>query len=374
MPRKINIWGRTSSAQLLICLAIGLAGCLAIYNATFHVAEPFHFVSRQLVWLSLSIAVLFICSRIPPTSYEKWTYPLAGLVIVTLYLLLFFEADVNGVQRGIRIDTKVFDVLYIQPAEIGKPIFVLFLAKALTTPYRLSRIGFLGFARYFIPSLAWVVPILLNSNFSSFLVYVVTFSVMFWLQGAKFIHVLLLLVVWCSLLTVEIRSEPAAKSRFVDYFGFTAGESDTGVHSRQLKTVLASGGLWGRQPEQTFWSRHYLPLGYSDSAFATLGETIGFMGAVPIVLGIVLWFFCCIFVARKRKYPRDAMIISGISTMIVAQAYIHISVTLGIFPPVGMPLPMFSYGGSSLVSTMASIGIILSLVNKRRKDVEIVDQ
>ena len=375
MPQQDKFWDRIFSTQLVTCLAIGLAGCLAIYNATFHIDQPFRFVSRQLIWLSVSITLLYICSHISPAVYDRWTYPLTGIALVSLYALFFWGTNISGIQGWFTIDTKVLNVLYIQPAEIGKPIFVLFLAKKLAVNNRLSRTGFLAFTQYIALSLVWVVPLFLQSNLSSFLVYAMTFTTICWLQGAKSIQIALVLVVYLSFFVIGLRDEPLVHKRLLEYFSFiTETDPDPSTNILQLKAALASGGLWGREPEQTFWSQHYVPLGYSDSIFATLGETIGFIGVLPIVLGIALWFIYCILVASKQDSQQQALIIGGIATMITVQAYIHISIALGIFPPVGIPLPMFSYGGGSLVSTMVSIGVILSLANNKREAIEIVDQ
>ena len=373
MQKQYDIWNRFISPQLLICLAIGLAGCLAIYNATFHHEQPFHFVGRQLIWLAIGITILFICSYIPPRSYDKWTYPLAGVALLSLYLLFFGGFKVNEIRGGVRIHPTVLQTLYFQLSELSKPIFVLFLAKKAISFNAFERGGFLTFIRYFMLGFIWIGPILWQSDFSSYLVYVSTFFAIFWLKGGKIFQIFIIFIIYFCLFFLEIRSEPELKGRLLEYYELITDKSVPEASILSLKTTLASGGLWGRQPDQTFWSRHYLSLGYGESIFATLGESVGFIGVVPIVVGILLWLIYCVHLARKQKDPRNALIISGISTMIAGEAYLHISATLGILPPVGMSLPLLSYGGSSLVSTMAAVGILFSLARHGERDIEIID-
>ena len=149
MQRYHYNWRAIFTPQLLLCLAIGLAGCLAIYNATFHYEQPFRLVGRQLVWLSIGIIVFFGCSLLPANIYERWTTPLAWGALFSLYFLLCWGETVNGVRGWFTITSTFFDPICIQPSEFNKPIFVLFLAKKSIYPCKIGEIGNLCYYKVF---------------------------------------------------------------------------------------------------------------------------------------------------------------------------------------------------------------------------------
>ena len=374
MQKSHTIWCRVFSPRLLTCIAIGLAGCLAIYNATFHKEQPFYFVSRQLIWLVIGITILLICSHITPDTYARWTFPLSGIALLVLYALLLWGTRVNGTQGWFVINTTFLGTVYFQPSEIGKPIFVLFLAKIFMSDQKMEHFGIKPFIRHLSLTSLWLIPILLQPNFSSFLLLMMIFSIIYWLHGGKLVHLLSLFLACIFLVLVQVHTKQFIPNRLFKALNFKEENALSNHPHSHFRTTLAYGGLWGRNPEQTLWSKAYVPLGYSDSIFATLGESIGFIGVVPVVLGILLWLIYCIHIAQKQTSTYRAMIVVGIATMFVAQAFIHISVTLDILPPIGTSLPMFSYGGSSLVATLASIGIIFSVANKRETSIEIADR
>ena len=196
------------------------------------------------------------------------------------------------------------------------------------------------------------------------------FATIYWLQGGKVIHLFVSCLVSVPLLLIVMRYQLSNQGTLLDSIISSTAISDNN-YTLHLKAALAYGGLWGHQSEQTLWSRNYLPFGFSNSIFATFGESIGFVGLITIVLGVISWFAYNIYIARKQRCMRSALVIIGLSTILVAQAFIHISITLGLLPPLGASLPMFSYGGSSLVSTLASVGIIFSF--SKEKSIEIDD-
>jgi len=136
----------------------------------------------------------------------------------------------------------------------------------------------------------------------------------------------------------------------------------TGWHLIQFRRSLAAGGLLGRSPESGLWSSAYLPLSYSDSIFASTAELIGFVGVMPLLLLILGWVVYAHYHACRAANLHSAGMIMGLAAMLAGQAFIHLSVNLGLLPPTGITLPLISYGGSSLLATTLAIGVVESII------------
>ena len=130
----------------------------------------------------------------------------------------------------------------------------------------------------------------------------------------------------------------------------------------QLRQTIARGGLWGESLGNAVWSHAYLPLSHSDSAFASMTESLGLAGALPVIIGFVLLVGIGCVLSAKAKDQGTAAFCFCLPCLVTLQAFVHISVNLGVFPPTGVTLPFFSYGGSSLVSTMLGFGMLISAV------------
>ncbi len=353
------------SPGLLLCCIIGLFGCVAIFNATFHTGKPFYFVSRQLIWLSIGIVVLLVCTLTPPDVYEKWTLPIAGVMLALLYFLTFAGTEVNGMRGWFTFDCMGIGTVFFQPSEFAKPAFVLFLAKVAKPSYDQEPVCWKGYILYLAMACVWFLPILLQPDFGTLVLFVIGFACIYWLQGGRIAHLIATVLVSAPFAGLIIHHHRYIQRRLLGFYDPLGHADEAGWHILQLRTTLASGGPWGRSIGDTVWSRNYLPLGHSDSIFATVAESIGFYGMVPIILTIVAWLIYCCHIAKQQRILKNALVVAGLSAMIAAQAFIHISVTLGLLPPTGITLPMISYGGSSLVSTMISIGIISSIANQK---------
>jgi cell division protein FtsW (lipid II flippase) len=292
----------------------------------------------------------------------------SGVMLILLYALLVSGTRINGMRGWFTIDAGSSGTFFIQPSEFGKPIFILFLAKLAISGSHRTTISCKSYLKYLLFASLWFVPILLQPDYGTLLLYVTGFAMLYWLQGGQIVHLLVTIIAGIPLLAYVFYRHPYLQDRISGFLNPIAHAQDSGWHVLQLKNALASGGAWGRSFGNTLWSRNYLPLGHNDSIFATLAESIGFTGVAPIIFGVFVWFVYCIYVAKQQQFFHHALVVSGIAIMLAVQAFIHISITLGLFPPTGITLPMFSYGGSSLVSTMASIGVILSIAYKDTKN------
>ncbi|MDT8391806.1 MAG: FtsW/RodA/SpoVE family cell cycle protein [Lentisphaeria bacterium] len=354
-PRLITLPGA-------ICVFLGLFGCLAIFNATFHLDTPFLFLTRQLVWLTVGTAVLIIATAIPSRMHKTLLPVYVLLAYIPLILVLFYGVRINSMRGWFAIRT-----IFYQPSETAKPIFVLVLAWVLGRTQAHRR----EFVKGFLPALAvlvlWAIPIILQPDFGSLLVYGLTFCVLVLCAGTRVRHlsacapVLVIFLIWVLI------THPYVAQRMAGFFNPEKYPDSYGWHIIQFHRSLASGGLFGKSWGEGVWSQTHLPLGYSDSIFATLGEAIGFIGLCPFVGLIVVW---TVYGYRRTQGLADAfaaMSILGLTACLSIQAFIHLSVNLALLPPTGITLPLVSYGGSSLLSAAITVGLVESFARGKKR-------
>ena len=337
----------------VVCLCLGAWGCLAIYNATFHLASAFHFVGRQVVWLVPGTIALLITSGQGPEAYRRGAPVIGGITYALLWLVLLFGIRVNGMRGWF-----AWHGIFLQPSELAKPAFVL----ALALLFERTRAHAGSWTRGYAPLLAlvvvWVAPIVLQPDFGAVLVYVFTFAAMYWGAGGRTKHLAISGLAAVPLVILALQQNPYVQRRVLAFFRPEAYAHTSGWHILQFQRTLASGGLTGRSWGHGLWSQAYLPLGYSDSIFASTAEAIGFLGVVPIVLAILAWVVYGVCRARLATGVFTRAVVIGMVAMLAGQAFIHLSVTLGLLPPTGVTLPLVSYGGSSLLSSLAGVGIV----------------
>lgn len=311
--------------------------------------------------------MLILCSSIPPSLYCRWGLSVSATMVLPLYALVWWGTSVNGMRGWFTVDVLPLGPMFFQPSELAKPAYIIFLAVAISCFKRRMACDWKMYLLLLLSCAMWTIPIILQPDFGMLLVYVGGFVMMYCLSGGPLRHVVATAAALCPFVVAALYKYDYLRARFVGFLDPVAHAQQSGWHILQLQATLASGGMWGRSLGNTIWSRNYLPLGHSDSIFATIGESIGYAGVIPIVGIVVLWLSYCFRAAARQQLETGSLIIAGIGCMLAFQAFVHISVTVGLIPPTGITLPMISYGGSSLVSTMAAVGIILSFANNGDK-------
>lgn len=341
----------------LVCIGVALFGCIAVYNATFHLEDPFTFIARQSAWLIIAAICLAAATAAPFNTHRKLIPAYSILAYVPLILVLFFGLRVHGMRGWFSVGG-----VFYQPGEMAKPAFVLCLAWILdVTKWRRRE-----FLRGFLPALgillAWTLPILLQPDFGAVLIYGATFLVVCSCAGVRPFHLFICVALMVPVAVWMCSSHPYVLERFAGFLQTGRYADSHAWHIVQFRRCLASGGLFGKWWGHGVWSRTYLPLGYSDSIFATLGEAIGFVGLVPFVGLVVAWAFYGYAKVRRCTSVFAVSTLVGLVGYLCIQAFVHLSVNLALMPPTGITLPLISYGGSSLVSSAIAIGIVESLV------------
>lgn len=353
-------------SAVLALLAIGVAmvySAGAIYAADVR-GDEMYYIRRHAVFACLGLSAMAVTAAIPYQSWRPWTYPLLLLVGVLLVLVLVPRVGVTmgGATRWLRVAG-----IHFQPSELAKLSLVLYLAYSLEK--KQSHIG--TFAIGILPHLLFsgliLALILVEPDFGSTMTLAAILFVMMFVAGVKLRHLAALLAVglpaaWLVLMGAEYR-----RARLVAFMDPWAHKADSGFQLIQSWLALRAGGLVGTGMGESSQKLFYLPAAHTDFILSVIGEEFGLLG-VATVLGLF-----AVFVFRGVRICLDApdlfgrLLGIGLSVLVGLQATINMAVVTGLLPTKGLTLPLISYGGSSLVLTLAMIGILLNVTGQTRR-------
>jgi len=333
-----------------------------VYSASAVTAQQenhsqFHYVIKQTVWTLLGFVAMFAAMRF---DYQRLNrrWIVYGLLIVTVLLLVavFGFRPINGARRWIR-----FGPLSMQPSEIAKLAMVLFLARFLDRRAGDEE----SFFRTFIPCMLLMGVlaglVIKEPDLGTALMLAIAGITMCFAAGVRPRHVFYASVPALLYVGKMMIFTPFRMRRLAAFIDPWADPQGTGYQTVQSLIAVGSGGSHGLGFAQGRQKLLFLPFAHSDFIFAVIGEELGLVGAliVVFVFAIFLWRGMR---AALRAPDRFGMLLGlGIVVGIVAQALLNISVVLAIVPNKGIPLPFISYGGSSLVPTLAGVGILLNI-------------
>jgi cell division protein FtsW len=356
-----------------------LFGAVMIYSASSVVADmrmgsSYYFAIRQLIWIAVSIPLMMFLKKLNYRKLQTPAVAFTAMGLVTILLAAVFFADPKQ-HRWIRFGP--FGGL--QPSEFAKPALALFLAyfialrsRAINSRYTLlPAILALGFMTISVALADLGTAIVLGATAAAVFIvaglerrYIVLTCIIALLGGALFVAAR-------PYRLVRVISYVDPQFKLVDKFdksGWIRGQmkksitaKDTNYQAEQAKIAVGSGGPVGVGLMQGRQKLFYLPEAHTDTIYAVVGEEFGLIGAAGLLLGfvVILWRGIRATVLIPDEFGRYLAL--GITTMLVIQAFFNMTVVLGMMPTKGIPLPMISFGGSSLVVTLASLGILLNV-------------
>ena len=348
----------------LFAATIGLAlfGVVMVYSASAVMAQresgnQYHYVLKQGIWTTIGFVVMLVTMQIDYNHLRNRRVVFGMLAATTVMLLAVFAFPAtNGAHRWIKLPN-----LSIQPSELSKPALVIFLAYFLE-----RRAGEEGqFWTTFVPC-AFVTGVLaalivIEPDLGTAMMLGVIFVVVVYTAGARLKHLAIvaapaLLIVAGLLVFVPFRIK-----RLITFLDPWADPQGSGFQVVQSLIAVGSGGPNGLGFAQGKQKMLFLPFAHSDFIYAVVGEELGLVGALAVVAVFALFLWRG-FRASLLAPDRFGMLLAlGLVTGIVMQALFNISVVLSLVPTKGIPLPFISYGGSSLVPTLAAVGVLLNI-------------
>ncbi len=347
-----------------IASGLGIFGAMMVYSASAIMAmkessenSQFTYFFKQLAFVLFGIVVMFVVSRVDYHIFQnKWA--VIGIVAITsvaLFAVFGFPA-INGARRWIR-----FSGLSFQPSELAKIALPIFLAWFLTRNEKTVA----DLKSTVVPCLLCLGLlaglVMLEKDLGTTIVLCAIFSAVYFAAGARIMHIG---AVAGSMIVVGVAAILMAPWRvqrimaFLDPYKYAGDESYQVVQSLY---AIGSGGILGEGFSKGQQKLFYLPYPYSDFIFSVVGEELGLIGTLAVVtaFGLLLWRGTR---AAINAPDRFGMLLGiGLITGLIAQALFNISVVISILPAKGIPLPFISYGGSSVILTLAGVGILLSI-------------
>lgn len=361
--------GRINKSFLILTILLVVGGFFIFSSASLGVLArdeiKFSNVAFNQLFYGLflgSIACVFF-ARIDYHFGKKYAFVFfLASIILTLLVFTPLGIEHGGAKRWINLGFISF-----QPAEFLKVAFIIYFAAWLSGLKDKAATLSLGLLPFVIFSAILGAILLAQPDTDTFAVIIFAALAMYIAAGAKWRHVLIILLIGLSVLSVLYLTRPYVRQRIEVMLDPSANNKTSGYQLNQSLIAVGSGQIWGRGFGQSIQKFHYLPEPIGDSVFAVAAEEFGFVGAILIVFAFIVFGLNGLKIASNAPDNFGRLISLGIVILIVSQAFINIGGMIGILPLTGIPLPFVSHGGTALLITLIEAGIVMSVSRFARK-------
>jgi len=358
--------GRRDAGMLLaITVFLVLVGLITVYSASSFLAQkqglPDHYYLRQQANKALvGLLVLYVLARLDYRIYRRLAWPLLGMTLLALLLLVLPGTEAiapsrNGARRWLDVGVQV------QPSELAKLVMVIWaaaLAAKKGERLRSLRWGLAAFGVIYLPVAFLIV---LEPDLSSAALIGLLCAIVLFAGGARIGHFILLALIALPLFWEWIQAASYRMARLVTFLDAGSDPSGVGYQLRQSLIAVGSGGIFGVGYGESAQKYFFLPEPHNDFAFAIIAEEWGIVGVATVALSIVALGVLGLRIARRAPDVFGFLLAVGLTALIVVSALMHMGVSLGLLPTTGVTFPFISYGGSSLVVSLAAVGILLNV-------------
>ena len=363
---------RNTNCDSILCITVAilvLIGIVMVFSssAAYTVRDhndSYYFLKKQVLWCVLGTVLLLFTKTLDYHKLHQYAYPIMVFTFLLLIIVTFpeFSKKVGGARRWLTLGGFSF-----QPSELAKFTLVLFIAKSLVK--RADKLR--NFAYGYLPNLIvlgfFFIPILFQPDFgTAMIIFSVTFTMLF-IAGLrkKFLFLSILAIVpfiASAILTAEYRTK-----RIIAFVDPWKDPSGIGFQVIQSFYAFGRGGFWGTGLGQSSQKLFRLPEAHTDFIFSVIGEELGFIGTTAIVILFSIFIWRGFITAYRAKDPFGTHLATGLTLLIGLQAFINLGVASGLLPTKGLTLPFISMGGSSMLVTMLSVGVLLNISKQAKK-------
>ncbi len=347
-------------------VALGLISILVLGQTTKNdvPGDPGYYADRQTIYAVLGIVGMYALARVDYSRFRELRVGIYTFLCVSISLVFVFGFAARGSRRA--FDLPFFS---FQPSELGKLLLVLALAGFVIDGARRGSAR-QRTVRYLCLGLAPAALVFLQPDLGTSLVYVaITLAVMF-VGGVPWTHFAAIGAAIVAAIALVLVVAPAVgtpvlhgyqQERLTSFLDPSADPSDAGYQQNQAKTAIGAGETTGRGDRATQTRLDFVPERHTDFIFAVIGERYGFMGAALILslYALLIWRALRIVTLSKNSY--GMLVAGGIAAMMLFQVFVNVGMNLGIMPITGIPLPLMSYGGSSVLATFLAMGVLQSV-------------
>ena len=352
-------------AVVLVINLIGLAMVLSASSVTalYEYGSSWYLFKRQLLWLALGLGAMVAIMRVDYHWWRRWTTLLlvgSGLLMV-LVMVPGLGVNVNGSSRWLG-----YGMVRIQPSEFAKLAVLLFVADLLAR--RADKVGNwrLTLQPVLVVFAIFALLLMLQPNLGTTLILGAIVFMMLFVSGVAIKPLLGTFAVGGVLATMAATLETYRWRRLKGFINPWKDAQNTGYQTIQSQVAIAHGGISGSGLGQSRAKYGFLPFAHTDFIFAIIADELGLIGALLVVTLFIALGVAGVRTALQAPDRYGMLIATGITAWILIQAFVNIGAVVGVLPITGVPLPFVSFGGSSLVVTMAAVGLLLSVSRQAR--------
>jgi rod shape determining protein RodA len=363
---------RIDPLMLVATLGLVAASLYTVATATSDdlPGDPNYFVVRQAAYAAVGLVFMLLISRFDYSRLREWKLGIYGFLIASILLVYALGFSARGSRRAIE-----FPFFNFQASELGKLLLVIALAAFMVDRVRrlneretTSRIVLLAL----VPAML----VIAQPDLGSGLVYLAILLAVLFVAGTPWTHFAGLAGIATVAIVVVAVAAPAAgfqvikpyqMERLTAFLNPTSDPREEGYQINQSLTAIGSGGKTGRGDEATQTKLDFLPEHHTDFVFSVVGEEFGFVGAALVLslFALLIWRALKTLTMAKNFY--GALVAGGITAMLMFQVFVNVGMTIGIMPITGIPLPLMSYGGSSVITTLMAIGVLQAIHAQARE-------
>ncbi|WP_207710994.1 stage V sporulation protein E [Romboutsia sp. CE17] len=345
------------TTMTLVFIGIVMVFSASYIQAAFKHHDAFYFLKRNVIYAILGFIGMMITSRIEYTFWKKNATKIGIIAIVLLVLVLTpLGIEANGAKRWLGVGGAT-----IQPAEIAKFACILITAKLIEKRYENIKSLMKGVLPLLLVPGIFFALIILQPNMSTAGTIILVIFVMLFVAGMSMRFVATMIGIGAGLFAVLVLSAPYRLKRVLSFLDPFQDPLGSGYQVIQSLYAIGSGGLFGLGLGKSKQKYFYIPEPQNDFIFAIIGEELGLIGCIVVMMLFVILVYRCIRIALKCSDVFSCMVVTGIGAQIGIQAALNIAVATSSMPATGVALPFISMGGTSLTILMGAVGIVLNI-------------
>ncbi len=384
--KSLNTKGSVDLPFLIVIFVLLLFGLFMVYESSviysdLNFGQKYHFLLQQIGWVFIGLTGMYILSKINLDIIKKYS---PYMFIGTLFLLLFiliptpFAPTVYGARRwfvlnpaGILPALPFVGRISFQPSELAKLVTIVFLATYFTSEKIFVKYKEHNVLRILTVSLIVIVGglVMLEPDYTTAMIIIIIIAGMYFFANGALKDFFIGIPVLFSLALLYGLSSEYRRLRLITLIKPNSVDTQSaGYHIRQIMIALGSGGFFGLGAGRSKQKYAYLPEASTDSIFAIIGEEFGFIGTILLISLFVFLVIRGIKIAQTSKDRFSALLVIGVMIWMSVHIFINLSAMVRLFPITGLPLPLISYGGSSMIFMLWGLGLVLN-VSRSNKEI-----
>jgi cell division protein FtsW len=345
------------TALVALCtLGIVMAYSASAVYAAARYHDAAYFLERDLLYAALGGAALWLGARTDFSVWRRWAYPMLLVALLLLVAVLAFGARINSATRWFRLGPLSF-----QPAEIAKFALVVWLSYSLAKKAEKVRIFAVGFAPHLVMAGLMAALLLKQPDFGTAVILGVVTLLLLFVAGTKISYIVIAILAAAPLGWKIVTGTPWRLRRMLAFLDPWPYRKDVGYQITESLISIGSGGLGGLGLGAGRQKLFFLPEAHTDFILAILGEELGLIGVTGVLICFAVVIWRGLRTAYRAREPFGAYLAFGITAMLGLQALVNMGVVLGSLPTKGLTLPLVSYGGTSLATTLFMAGVLLNV-------------